>query len=157
MTTIAVNDLDTIALNWAIARERGYTDLEIWHTGAVTSRQPNGTMQRANFVSNWNAAGMLIDEANILFMKDEASGEIVAYTGEPPIGRFGPLMGRTDPVGRAHDHRAAAARCYLAIKCGPSVDIPQEVLQQIADVRQQMLDASQGNWQEGQEARPRRG
>jgi len=104
-------DLTGAALNWAVAKCEGYTEFVFWHTGAVTTRYPNGVTVNHNYSTDWAQGGPIIEREKL---------DLYRYAG---------YWGAHHPFGNGEEGPTpliAAMRCFVASKLGDEIDIPEE-------------------------------
>ena len=114
---IKTSELTGPALVWAVAKCEGYTDFTFWHTGAVTTCQPNGITVSHNYSTDWSQGGPIIDREFISVAAVDVEGPWMAMPigGKNKEAIFGPA-----PL-------IAAMRCFVASKLGDEVDVPEEL------------------------------
>ena len=120
MAKIKTGELIDLALNWAVAYAQGRTPTlnmcshgMVWHgwwlaTGGVYERMPN-------YSNDWAQAGPIIarEQISVDFDADpECGGPCAASTRDSHCYWVGPT-----PL-------IAAMRCYVALKLGNEVDVP---------------------------------
>ena len=106
-------------LNFMVAKCQGVTEFEFWHTGAVTTRWPNGITQTHSYADSWSQGGPIIERERIMLIP-EPNGRL--WTG---------CIGDTEADGKAvyaHTPLIAAMRCYVASKLGGEVEVPDELV-----------------------------
>ena len=109
---IKTADLTRRQLNWAMAKCEGFTEFEFWHTGAVTTRQPNGIQVHHRYADDWSQGGPIIER------------DIVEYHRETD----GSCWAATDTRGdRGPSLLIAGLRAVVGAKLGHEVDVPQEL------------------------------
>ncbi len=123
MTKIKVSVATDNKLNWMVAKCLGFSDFTFWHTGAVTTRQPNGIIINHNYSENWLQGGPIIEREKLATsFYNEALGWACFQSRR--IGADGVLcrdwFGPTPLI--------AAMRCYVASKLGDEVEVPEELM-----------------------------
>lgn len=145
MVSVDVNQLSGPALNWAVALCLGYDELDIWHTGAITSRANNGIVT-THCYDSFLMAGSIIEQEGIATRRHSQSGrwyamsqadigdgvspswaEFTAHGGE----RYGVYSYQVHKRRQRFDGDSlleAAMRCFVASKKGSSIEVPIEAL-----------------------------
>lgn len=77
-----------------------------------------GPWSKYDPANDWTECGRIIDARGILFQAAEG-GAVMAYLRN---------KGTSGPKGFACDHRTAALRCLVAAECGPTVDVPADLV-----------------------------
>lgn len=141
------NTLSGAALNWVVAKCEGYSDLEIWHTGAITTSLPNGITITHSYDS-FNKAAPIIEREGIstrkhsgsgrwyaMSMADSGDNSMVRWVEFTPHGgeRFGAYSYQVHKRRQRFDGETmleAAMRCFVATRLGEKVAVPAELLEQ---------------------------
>ncbi len=145
MVSVDVNQLSGSALNWAVAMCQGYRDLDIWHTGAITSRADNGLTTTHCYDSSLMGL-RIVEQAGIATRRHSQSGTWYAMSQadigdgtSPSWAEFTARGGERYGVYSYQVHKRrqrfdgetmleAAMRCYVASKMGSSIEVPAETL-----------------------------
>jgi hypothetical protein len=122
------SELTGAALDWAVAKCEGYTDLHkidgrMAHEpqlGMYPPRRAYGVMDlfELGFSTDWSLAGPIIEREKIGIITDPNDANIWIGSVYEPDWRFN----RTGPT-----PLIAAMRCYVASKLGEDIDIPEEL------------------------------
>lgn len=126
MPTITLNthDLPGPALNWAMAIAEGIPPerLTFWaNTRAVVRRCDNGLAQRMDFDTNANQMNEIIEREQIATVPTGDANKWQAYIWDETKQDFDSWrFGSTALI--------AAARCWVARKLGPTVQVPCELV-----------------------------
>jgi hypothetical protein len=122
------SELTGAALDWAVAKCEGYTDLHkidgrMAHEpqlGMYPPRRAYGVMDlfELGFSTDWSLAGPIIEREKIGIITDPNDANIWIGSVYEPDWRFN----RTGPT-----PLIAAMRCYVASKLGDTIDIPEEL------------------------------
>lgn len=149
MAKIKTEKLVGAALNWAAATAEGRKNLEIWHTGAITEKWPNGLTVHHAYADKWEQAGAIIDRAGISIVRcdDDYGTDAQGFTTSERIPVWFATMGQHS-IFTLTEHQShepmyqvgvewgfygptsliAAMRCFVAEKLGAEVDMPDELL-----------------------------
>lgn len=113
MTKIKSSELTRAALDWAVAKAEGRTDVRVDDDGELVGSH------EFDYSTDWSQGGPII-ERHVFRLEDTdgGSGDIERWLAEGSGGviQYGPT-----PL-------IAAMRCYVASKLGDEVEIPQELL-----------------------------
>jgi hypothetical protein len=122
------SELTGAALDWAVAKCEGYTDLHkidgrMAHEpqlGMYPPRRAYGVMDlfELGFSTDWSLAGPIIEREKIGIITDPNDANVWIGSVYEPDWRFN----RTGPT-----PLIAAMRCYVASKLGETIDIPEEL------------------------------
>ena len=122
------SELTGAALDWAVAKCEGYTDLHkidgrMAHEpqlGMYPPRRAYGVMDlfELGFSTDWSLAGPIIEREKIGIITDPNDASVWIGSVYEPDWRFN----RTGPT-----PLIAAMRCYVASKLGEDIDIPEEL------------------------------
>lgn len=144
---IAASKLKGIALDWAVARAKGYTDIGIFKPSRPTDRgwiavrfNSNAARSRYDPAINWLFAGALVEELNIANGKvgDNYWAGVGGIDNDEVLGQYG----KTQLV--------AICRCYVQYKLGDEIYVPKPLWSNmidniLANIRQARPYVSRGN------------
>lgn len=107
---IKTSELDGHALNWTVAtcKNLGTT----MHRGVLYF---DGCDIEADFFSNWELGGPILDEEHMEFDYDEATQIYSAYDGIHS--------------GQGKTHLISGLRCFVVSRMGDEVDVPDHIFQ----------------------------
>lgn len=126
-TRMKTSELIGPALDWAVAKCEGYTNFEFWHTGAVTTKQPNGLQLHHGYSTDWARGGPIIERELIDIQAKFNSGNNIVPKGQ---WYWQASTVNEDDVAYWFDGPTpliAAMRCYVASKLGDEVEVPEEL------------------------------
>lgn len=116
---IKTSELTGSALDWAVAQCEGVAQYQWdWYVQTCAREEvPENMPHCYAYSSQWSAGGPIIERERIrLSAGDLASGDFswAAFTDIDPI-----VLGHTPLI--------AAMRCYVALKLGDAVEVPEEL------------------------------
>lgn len=130
MQRVLINNLDGPALEWTVARLRGFSEMVYHPTArAITTKQPDGLVQVHDYTTNWGLAGPLLHEhrINISYCEDfRTRGPERLYVYCDAYGD----RGRAGYWFGSHDRPLVAGlRCFVKLKNHRDdfVDVPNNI------------------------------
>ena len=123
MALIEVNKAVGPVLNYLVAVCEGYTHLDIWHTGAVTTTQPNRLTLTHQYATDWGQGGPIIDRKNICITNQHGCRGVAKWMASLYIPDNDCTMIMFGPTALV-----TAMCCYVASKLGEVVEVPDELL-----------------------------
>jgi hypothetical protein len=126
MTTVDVKKIDDGALDWAVAKCEGWTDIRMSKVFLTATDCEDGS----NFSTDWADAGPII-ERNAINVRlcchpsvwDATIAPSFYTTGRPNSGV------QQEIIAAGPSPLIAAMRCYVISKLGPQISIPSELFE----------------------------
>lgn len=124
------SDLNGAALDWAVAKCKGYSEIKIYSPHRPNDRgwievrfnpEPKASTARFDPTENWAQGGPIIEREGIDVAHSKSLGAWVAGMG---------VYDECCVAGVSYGGHAleAAMRCYVATKLGDEIDIPKELI-----------------------------
>lgn len=127
---IKVSEATPLQLDWLVAKAQGRTEIRVFAPSRPTDRgwvevrfnpEPKASTARFDPSENWSQGGPIIEREYINITHpygfDGANNEWVATS---KFGGYEQYWGHTPLI--------AAMRCFVALKLGDEVDVPEELL-----------------------------
>ncbi len=118
---VKTSELTGAQLDWAVAKCEGFTDYDPVTEKIMPPRKEYGwvAMYELNYSTDWSQGGPIIDREIDAIYKTRLSTSRVTYEAM--------ATGDAECVGWGPTPLIAAMRCYVAIKLGDVVDVPDEL------------------------------
>lgn len=129
---VKTTDLSGPALDWAVAKAQGRTEIKIFGRNQPSDRgwvevrfnpEPKAATARFDPTENWSQGGPIIEREGIYLRSNDTVTEWAAGAL-----RKNRLDKKPGPLFYAKTPLIAAMRCFVASRLGDEVDIPEELL-----------------------------